>query len=685
MPEQSKPADAVSQYRTLASGGVEYLYMGAAIAVPLFTSGRAIQQDAAGALLVFFAWLGLAISYLTRSIGVPSWGRRNIGWIQLVIACLSILMGQELNSRLPGGGFPWQLAPAAFLCWYIVLGSYFVWTDEAMLFLLVPGVALFGVQSYIETAGGFEISLVLFMVSVAVVLTRLHLRFMIASARAAGYRDEATLFRGPWRAMAGPVLAVVSVLLVGGASVFLAPGIGDAVRKLAGEPELKFEPPRFGSSVNAQETVKKIGQGPISSSNQVVLRVRTKDRFDYLRGHPYRFYRGNGWSEDSNYSELQPSNAPPESEIPDAVVYAIPDLPGLEHGSTVRAEVECVSRSHEFAYSPGQPERIEYNGEIMIFRREFPVLRDAFPRRKKYYVRARLSTPSPGELRGAPPTDRQEMISYYSQPSRDRVSRRVIDLARTIAGAQPTDYDAVLALKDEVVKRCKYNLRAEAIEGDRDRVDAFLFETNEGYCDLFASALAVMCRSAGLRARVVTGYIVHPDVQNEGVITLRDRDFHMWTQVFFDGFGWVDFDATDSAEMVPGGELGALVQEENSQDAPWVAYAGVSIFSLAALALVAGVFVSWLRNRKPLPENLRKLRAFYLDFLALLKKNGGRPRYLSETIAEYAAASSIPAAVTVGSLFERALYAQDLPTPEQIAEIGEGISKLAKEVNGNGR
>ena len=34
----------------------------------------------------------------------------------------------------------------------------------------------------------------------------------------------------------------------------------------------------------------------------------------------------------------------------------------------------------------------------------------------------------------------------------------------------------------------------------------FLFDEKRGYCEHFASAMAVMARSAGIPARVVTGY-----------------------------------------------------------------------------------------------------------------------------------------------------------------------------------
>ena len=39
-----------------------------------------------------------------------------------------------------------------------------------------------------------------------------------------------------------------------------------------------------------------------------------------------------------------------------------------------------------------------------------------------------------------------------------------------------------------------------------DLVDSFLFDTRAGYCEYFASAMAVMARSVGLPARVAVGF-----------------------------------------------------------------------------------------------------------------------------------------------------------------------------------
>lgn len=78
----------------------------------------------------------------------------------------------------------------------------------------------------------------------------------------------------------------------------------------------------------------------------------------------------------------------------------------------------------------------------------------------------------------------------------------------------------------------------------RDSVDDFLFATREGYCEHFASAFAVMMRSAGVPARVVTGYQggFHNRIGDYWLV--RNSDAHAWTEVWLNGRGWVRVDPT---------------------------------------------------------------------------------------------------------------------------------------------
>lgn len=80
----------------------------------------------------------------------------------------------------------------------------------------------------------------------------------------------------------------------------------------------------------------------------------------------------------------------------------------------------------------------------------------------------------------------------------------------------------------------------------RDSVDDFLFNTREGYCEHFASAFAVMMRSAGVPARVVTGYQGGFFNRVGEYWLVRNSDAHAWTEVWLQDRGWVRIDPTSA-------------------------------------------------------------------------------------------------------------------------------------------
>ena len=73
-------------------------------------------------------------------------------------------------------------------------------------------------------------------------------------------------------------------------------------------------------------------------------------------------------------------------------------------------------------------------------------------------------------------------------------------------------------------------------------VDEFLFETREGFCEHYASALTVLLRAAGLPARVVTGYQGGEFNALGSYYIVRQSDAHAWTEVWLEDEGWVRVD-----------------------------------------------------------------------------------------------------------------------------------------------
>lgn len=84
---------------------------------------------------------------------------------------------------------------------------------------------------------------------------------------------------------------------------------------------------------------------------------------------------------------------------------------------------------------------------------------------------------------------------------------------------------------------------------DEDYVEQFLFDTRVGYCDNFSTAMTVMLRSIGVPARWVKGFSTGEAVGSEQSGTrfaIRNNDAHSWTEVYFEGFGWLPFEPTPS-------------------------------------------------------------------------------------------------------------------------------------------
>ena len=66
-----------------------------------------------------------------------------------------------------------------------------------------------------------------------------------------------------------------------------------------------------------------------------------------------------------------------------------------------------------------------------------------------------------------------------------------------------------------------------------------------GYCQYYASAMAIMARSLGLPARVAVGF-APGRAAGDGPYLVREANAHAWAEIYFPGYGWQIFEATKS-------------------------------------------------------------------------------------------------------------------------------------------
>ncbi len=71
-----------------------------------------------------------------------------------------------------------------------------------------------------------------------------------------------------------------------------------------------------------------------------------------------------------------------------------------------------------------------------------------------------------------------------------------------------------------------------------------------GYCENFATAMAVMARTLDVPSRVVLGFTPGEATDQENVVIVRDRNAHAWVELWIPTQGWVRFDPTPRGDGV---------------------------------------------------------------------------------------------------------------------------------------
>lgn len=162
--------------------------------------------------------------------------------------------------------------------------------------------------------------------------------------------------------------------------------------------------------------------------------------------------------------------------------------------------------------------------------------------------------------------------------------QRVRDLAQQITADYDNPYDQATALESWLRANITYDDKIAAPPAERDAVDYLLFESQRGYCDYYASAMAVMARAVGLPSRLVVGYATGTLNPTSGAYRVREKDSHSWVEIYFPRYGWIDFEPTSTQ---------LLIQRPTPQPTPTPAGPA------DPLALTPGAFA---RPTRPRPE-----------------------------------------------------------------------------------
>ncbi len=243
---------------------------------------------------------------------------------------------------------------------------------------------------------------------------------------------------------------------------------------------------------------------------------------------------------------------------------------------SVRQRFTVGGANSRIFYSAPQPHIIEAPGRIDLIYTDSPlnssmnvsVIRplQVLKRGDAYSVSSLISRASAAELRRTS-VSYPEWVSganlYVGAPN-----TRVLELTRDIvnrANAQ-NPYDRAKAIESWLRQNITYNESISAPPPNVDVVEWLLFEAREGYCTYYATAMIMMLRHLGIPARLAAGFSQGQYDEAAGHYVVREREAHTWVEVYFPGYGWIEFEPTSAQAPIHRDGDDLAQEQENPQN-----------------------------------------------------------------------------------------------------------------------
>lgn len=670
----------VATPNTLANQPSIWMYLsGLAVAYSGLLAAKSVVDDHGfmNTMMVLVV-TGFVFSFIARRMG---WFSRAPGLLTRWVFA-GLIVYALFSFWMQGGVLLFGLEAAyggttvAFLLWLVVFSSFIQASDEHVLFVAVPVLALLGVTAPALSSQQSLWLFTTFLGNAAFLLAHENFRRLYGTAT-----SGAPLMR------AQVVIALSCGLIAALTGVIVGLPMRNTTVRLMGSPL----PPNVASAVSRNEVassftrpVISVGSGPVSLSDQPVLEVESSEPL-YWRGSVYIRYTGQGWA-NPRYGfwarDLFDASAPfasmPERRDGLYTLEVPPVFPEPVRYREVKQRFKLLSGASNIVYAAAQPVRIRFPN-LAVRLDPSGCLQALYGYRwgAEYEVVSHVPDATPVDLRRAPPaTPLHVEPAYFEVPPNPRLQ----ELARSLTARFHNNYDKVMAIKEYVESTCVYNLNAPAVPLGRDAAEFFLFESREGYCDLFSTALAVLARHAGIPARVATGFLAG-DRQPDGKFIAREKHRHQWTEIYFPGYGWITFDATEGVRDVT-----ESPQKKGGSQNPWqlltrrysylpwvVVFAIVSLLLFAVVNELSGRITI---SRAPASRIVR----CYLQATRVLQQAGvARQKWM--TPSEYAALvqQKIPdVAVAMWSLtrlLERSEYGRGISEAE-IAQAEKHVREI---------
>ena len=269
-----------------------------------------------------------------------------------------------------------------------------------------------------------------------------------------------------------------------------------------------------------------LSQAQQEGGNIEVFQVQT-DHPSYWRMVALDSFDGTTWQPSPDDGVVVASNAP----IPGAVASGDP----AQQTFTISSDLE-----YAWLALPPDPVSFAVDHEATWHDASASLEVDGFPDAgESYTVASLVPSPSAKDLRSVGVADEPAQMTVLPT-----IPQVVADTAREWTQGLDNDYDRTLAIWHNLARGSFSYSLAVPYRDDVQSLADFL-STKKGFCQQFASLMAVMLRSIGIPARVAFGYTQGKGLGND-TYSVQIGNLHSWVEVPFQGYGWLGFDPTPS-------------------------------------------------------------------------------------------------------------------------------------------
>ncbi len=305
----------------------------------------------------------------------------------------------------------------------------------------------------------------------------------------------------------------------------------------------------------------------ITMNDTLVLEVRADGPF-YLRGRIYDTYTGKSWraAESSDENDVYHQNLSPA--LPGYGNLRQFDLQGFRSGSAVysfpkrsglplrarQISVTTKTEGQKYLFLPaeaagGLTDVLE--GKLAL-QHTYPDLQTARPlalgtEYSVTYLQPDWDDPA---FEAVTPANRRRIGGGIQAAfgSTAGLTDRTVALAKSITKDASNEFQKAEAIKKWLTENCTYTLSPPQPWSGQDFVDYFLFNSKKGYCEHFATAMAMLLRASGVPARFIEGY-ASPSVSEAGLYEVTNAQAHAWVEYYSSLYGFITADPSPASAL----------------------------------------------------------------------------------------------------------------------------------------